>query len=338
MPYKEQKRNAPIVTLIKNFIDKKSGKVSESRKEIQRRFEGLDWNHQKKIILAFLASTDSDRQWAFSKAYRYWDKSFLPKVKELWEQRHENKCAWIVIRHFPIKYVTQHMDTFTEKRAYYFICLRLAEDKNYVIDRSKLSPVDYLAVLYHTGRTISDDKATNALYHVVLECVNNLSEQYDWDRYWECRNSVVITPIEFPEVTRAIYYLTKLNCHHIIMQFHTWNEKVRQTIFNSPEYAEMVKQNLGEYDNFKAKMKVAMMYAYLALHDKYKQPSDPIVNEILTSKLPDSVHKEEPEPINQAEPTDSIDFTVLKEMIDQNPAIQTLVDTFGLDTGEDIPF
>ena len=337
MPYKEQKRNAPIVTLIKNYIDKKSGKVSESRKEIQRRFEGLDWNHQKKIILAFLASTDSDRQWAYSKAYRYWDKSFLPKVKELWEQRHESKCAWIVIHHFPIKYVTQHMDTFTEKRAYYFICLRLAEDKNYVIDRSKLSPVDYLAVLYHTGRTISDDKATNALYHVVLECVNNLSEQYDWDRYWECKNSVVITPIEFPEVTRAIYYLSKLNCHHIIMQFHTWNEKVRQTIFNSPEYNAIAKADLNDFDTFKAKMKVTKMYAYLALSEKYKQPLDPIVNEIRALKIPEPVHQEEPqpEPIEQPEPIDPV---LLKEMMSKNPSIQRLVDAFGLDTGEDVPF
>ncbi len=55
------KRNAPIAQLIKNYIDKKSGKVSESRKEIQWRFKYLDWKDQKKIILAFLDSRSNPR-------------------------------------------------------------------------------------------------------------------------------------------------------------------------------------------------------------------------------------------------------------------------------------
>ena len=54
--YRIRKRNTPIATLFKNYADKKSGKVSESRREIQRRFDCLDWKDQKKIILAFLDS------------------------------------------------------------------------------------------------------------------------------------------------------------------------------------------------------------------------------------------------------------------------------------------
>ena len=34
MPYRQQKRNKPIASLIKWYMDKKSRKVSESRKEI----------------------------------------------------------------------------------------------------------------------------------------------------------------------------------------------------------------------------------------------------------------------------------------------------------------
>lgn len=41
-------RNKPIATVIKNYVDKKSGKVSDSRKEIQRRFFVLDWKGQKR--------------------------------------------------------------------------------------------------------------------------------------------------------------------------------------------------------------------------------------------------------------------------------------------------
>ena len=69
--------------------------------------------------------------------------------------------------HFPTKYLSQNIDKFTDDRDYYFICLRLAEDKSYIIDKSKLSITDYLSVLYHTGRSLSDDEARDLLYKTV---------------------------------------------------------------------------------------------------------------------------------------------------------------------------
>ena len=141
MIYQPQKRNTPIATLIKNYINKKSGKVAESRNEIQRRFEHLDWKDQKKILMASLDSCKSDRSWAYKRLLRYWDKSFEPKVKEIWDKYHEPMCAWPIIRFFPISYVKENMESFTSKRDYYFICLRLAEDANYVIDRNKLRAI-----------------------------------------------------------------------------------------------------------------------------------------------------------------------------------------------------
>ena len=149
MRYKRKKRNAPIATLIKNYINKKSGKVSESREEIKWRFNWLDWKDQKRILTAFLDSGRSDREWAYGKVFDYWDESFLQKIKELWETYHENKCSWSVIHYFPIDYILEHMEDFTDERDYFFICLRLAKDKSFVLDRAKLSNTDYLAVLYH---------------------------------------------------------------------------------------------------------------------------------------------------------------------------------------------
>lgn len=161
------RRNTPIATLIKDYINKKSGKVSDSRKEILWRFKYLDWKDQKKIIRAFLDSGKTDRQWAYSTMLDYWDKSFEPKVKELWEQFHEERCSWAVIRHFPVKYLSQNLEQFTEDRDYFFVCLRLAEDKNYIIQKDKLSLTDYLSVLHHTGRHISDDEAKDIPYILV---------------------------------------------------------------------------------------------------------------------------------------------------------------------------
>lgn len=61
MEYSIRRRNTPISTLIKNYINKKSGKVVVSRREIQERFNYLDWKDQKKILMSFLQAGMTDR-------------------------------------------------------------------------------------------------------------------------------------------------------------------------------------------------------------------------------------------------------------------------------------
>lgn len=148
-------RNHPIATVIKNYVNKKSGKVTDSRNEIQRRFFGLDWKDQKKIVAAFLDSGVSDRDWAYSRLLDLWDASFEQKVLELWETYHEEKCAWVIIRHFPKEFISKHVNTFNEGRDYYFICRRLAADADFVIDKERLSKTDYLMALSHGERHIN---------------------------------------------------------------------------------------------------------------------------------------------------------------------------------------
>ncbi|MBO5538049.1 MAG: hypothetical protein J5965_11905 [Aeriscardovia sp.] len=82
MPYKQIPKNRPIATLVKWYADKKSGKVSDARKEIQKRFDYLDWKDQKRILLLFLQAGKSDRIWAYSKIYRQWDNTHREVTEE----------------------------------------------------------------------------------------------------------------------------------------------------------------------------------------------------------------------------------------------------------------
>ena len=236
MKSKERKRNTPIATLIKNYINKKSGKVPESRKEIQRRFDYLDWKDQKKIMQAFLESGKADRLWAYTKLLDNWDKSFEPRIKELWEQSHEGIISWVVTHHFPTKYLSQNIDKFTDDRDYYFICLRLAEDKSYIIDRSKLSITDYLSVLYHTDRPLSDDEARDLLYKTVHDVCTEVFEYPQLSEYAYGGKDFVISPILFQNVNLAVYYLRKMDLTDVVHQFEIWNEGVQRAVFNSPEF------------------------------------------------------------------------------------------------------
>ena len=341
--YKEKKRNTPIATLIKNYVNKKSGKVADSRGEIQTRFDYLDWKDQKKIISAFLESGKTDRQWAYSKMLNYWDKSFEPKVKELWEQLHEDKCSWVVIRHFPLKYLSQNIDKFTEDRDYYFICLRLAEDKSFVIDKDRLSLTDYLAVLHHTGRSITDEEAKDIPYRIVYRlCVEGFPGYGELDRFADTSRGTIISPINFQEVSLANYYLKKLNCTHVVWQFEEWNTEVQKAIFDSSEFRAISNADLDDYDYRLGRIRIARKYAYLALDDKYKKPSDSDIEEVLQPKewfVETPKAKKEPK-IPETRKPEPVDPAVLKEMIANNPALEKLVGDFALDINadSDLPF
>ena len=281
MRNQKRKRNTPIKTLIRNYVNKKSGKVAVSRDEIKWRFDHLDWKDQKKILAAFLDSCMSDREWAYGKVLDYWDESFEPKVKELWETYHEYKCSWSVIRYFPLDYITAHMDEFTDERDYYFICLRLAKDKSYVIDRSKLSDIDYLALLYHTDRSISADEALDTLYHVVHDCCINDTFLARLERLGEGKYRDVITPMNFREVNLAFYYVVKLQQYETAWLFRQWNESVEETIYNSPEFKAIDKNELdSDYEYERRRIAIANLYAYKALDDKYKHPTAPTVEQM----------------------------------------------------------
>ena len=284
MRYQKRKRNTPIATLIKNYVNKKSGKVSVSREEIKWRFDHLDWKDQKKILAAFLDSCLSDREWAYTKLLDYWDETFALKVKELWETYHEYRCSWSVIRYFPVEYITAHMDEFTDERDYYFISLRLAKDQSYVIDRRKLSDIDYLALLYHTNRDISDEEARDTLFSVIHDCCLRdtfLSRLEHIDEY-SCDN--VVTPANYREVRLAIFYLRKLDKYDIEEQFYQWNKSVGDTIRNSPEFKAIDKNDMdSDYEYDRRRTLVANIYAFQALDEKYKQPSDPTVGQMRQS-------------------------------------------------------
>lgn len=337
MIYKTPKRNTPIATLIKNYVNKKSGKVAESRKEIQRRFEHLDWKDQKKIIMAYLDSCKIDRQWIYSKLLYHWDKSFETKVKEVWDKYHEQMCSWSIIRYFPISYIKENMASFTEERDYYFICLRLAEDPDYVIDRFKLRTIDYLSVLYHSGRTLSDEEAQDILYGIVHDfCVSGtlfygLNEKNSNQCPFDLSN--------YRNFDLARFYLTEMDKYEVWWSFVSWNWKVRQTIDDSPDY--FLIENLDS-SSFEAKMRyisVLKKYTYIALDDKYKSPSDPPMNNLLAIENLNPFTSLENLPNQEDVPMPPSDRSFLEEKKQSNTEVKKLVDDFELELFDgDPPF
>ena len=271
---KKLSRNNPITTVIKNYINKKSGKVTESRAEIQRRFFGLDWKDQKKIMAAFLDASISDRDWAYSRLLDLWDASFEAKVLELWETYHEEKCAWVIIRHFPIEFIRKNINTFNEGRDYYFICKRLAKDADFVIDKERLSKTDYLMAMYHAGRALNDDEANDILYSIIRDISFHWYPSLELSRDYYPRRNRMMAASDFANVSLALYYLEKMGKEEVIEKFHSWDIALKERVAQSEGYKELSNLPLSDYEYKERLAAIVKKQLYYALPSKYKTMTD----------------------------------------------------------------
>ena len=240
MEYWKKEHNKPISIVIKGYMDKKGGKVTDSRKEIQRRFDGLDWEYQKQILFAFLQSGATDRDWAYRKLYSIWDDCFIPTLQELWEKYHEKPLSWIVIRFFSTDYIKEHLEELSEGRNYFFIYERLAEDKDFILDRTKLNEADLLYVRRSLGETVTDDDVEDLFYLLIYKiCKGEKSVRYGQIAEYHSSGGPIIllfnNNIIKDMIRTSIYY------YSIEDKLHKWIFAVSEDFLK--EYRETVSES-----------------------------------------------------------------------------------------------
>ena len=305
LPIPEKTNKTPIATVLKWYFERKKGKVAEARKEIQRRFEGLDWKDQKKIILAFLSSGKADREWAYKRLIRYWDNDFLPKVKEIFERYHEEKCFIPVIWFFPTSYILSHIDEFISQRYYYKLCYRLAYDHvDFNPERQKLTPKEYLTIIKMMNKTLDDSDAIDILYKVLHDLSTNRYSKYNGVSYGH------IVPKGYPLVASDFVYvyvliqkLKNLNCKRAMENFSIWETNLYWTINNSQEFKALNEKSPLDYNE--RRIIITKDYIYQTLPEKYKSPSD--------------------------ETPFASDLELFQKMKEENPSVSLLSDNFGLE-------
>lgn len=237
MEYTIRKKNTPIATLIKIYQNKKSGKVGVSRKEIQERFDHLDWKDQKKILMSFLQAGMTDRKWASYKLLSYWDKSFEPIMEELWQKYKERELAWTIIRYFPIDYIKQNMDTLGAGHNYQDICIRLSGVEGFEMDESKLNEVELLHVYTKTGMRLTNKRAMELLMTLVVKIC---TEEYeDWGYGWYFNFDPKLSSItESNLMEKALSILEDGGKNRVVHDFEIWNESV----LNDEKYKSQITQ------------------------------------------------------------------------------------------------
>lgn len=318
---KKVEHNRPVATLLKEYTGHDKKKIAAARTELHRRFDYLDYDIQKKILLAHLESTKNDRQWAYPRLLDYWDASFIAPVLNAWDKYHEKRCSWAIVQHFPKEYIIEHIEELASiERNYYYICLRFGGDNDFVIDKNRLLPFDLIRVACKTGMPISHDEAMWSVFSIIVRACNDtdyigsFAEGYVFfspgnDRFTRFSLDNIST-LEY-----AYYYLSKLEMTSVTEELGRWIDTVNEALIKTPEWIDLNKKVLSDNDFNHYAGKIVIRLLLNLIPAKYKQ-----------RELAPKTFRFYPS--NNQEP---------KYQYDSKSALDDLIDKFDLNV-EDAPF
>lgn len=327
MDFAVPKHNTPAATLIKNYKNKRSGKVSVSRREIQQRFNGMDWRHQKQILLAFISAGAADREWACRKMFAFWDNSFIPVVKTLWEQYQELPLSWLILRYFPKDYLKQNICRLSHGRNYYYLCQRLIDEEGFEVDKNRLYESDMIQLFKITKKKVTDEEISEVFFSMVRKICNGeyrSSYMYDWDKDYCSDNEWSILCNR--KVRNILYDIDFCLCRSsLAAAIRMWSDRMVKEVKEGNEY-RIIRQMEKHGQNIQTEF-IALIKKYclkhLSLFDVDKEYKPILMHERQTCSQPKDL-------VNQ--------YNVLNNMQIDNPAVEKLVDSFALELMEHIPF
>ena len=224
-------KNETIDTVLGRFLDKRSKRVSESRKELQRRFEYASFSEQKKIIKAFLRSNCvSDIEWAAGQANKLWDNSYIDYIKETFKRKPVESLAITIIRHMPIDYVRAlESQLVMFSRSEY--CIRLAEESDNLICKYDLNIFEILYIKARIGGKVklTELQVEYRFFKFIYSfCQNVLLGIYRFE------DSIV----SIPWIRRALWALGELGYRDILMHFLEMNRFAVEKSIGDKEHGE----------------------------------------------------------------------------------------------------
>jgi hypothetical protein len=231
LPKPEVIKNEKIDTVLGRFLDKKSKRVSESRKELLKRFDNASFSEQKKIIKAFLSSNNtSDIEWAAVQADRLWDKSYADFIKAAFERKPVESLGLTIIRHMPIDYVRAlESQLMMFSRSEY--CIRLAEDSDELIRKYDLNIFEILYVKARIGGKVNLTELQ--VEYRFFKFIYSYSQNVLLGIY-RAKDSIV----SIPWIRRALWALGELGYRDILMLFLQMNKYALDNSIGDKEHGE----------------------------------------------------------------------------------------------------
>ena len=249
----EPPRNESISVLLKDFINKKGGRVAESRIKLRDRFSKQSSQIQRKILKAMLHASKQDRIWAYNRLNYSWDGFFFEDVQDLWEQYHEKECGTVVIKHFPKEYVYDNLSALDTHGNYTNLCIKLIHHTKFQIDKERLKEdfvfydypeVEYLYILAKSKSKIEEGEATHTLFNQMAVFINthDTPPKYLGNRSYNLEQQIeemCVSTKHFDFVSGILWCMGELGLVDELIAFEEWDNMVRIKFLGSEELQYM---------------------------------------------------------------------------------------------------
>lgn len=237
--------------LIECYVNKKSKRVRYAGVKLRKAFLELPPIEQRKVGLALLTGSKADTEWVCQRLDNYkpsWDKDWVINwhpcyskgVEEAWIKYKGKFCGRLLIQFLDKETVRKYLNELLEEDELYFgLCRRFVHEDWFALDRGRLAKYTsinaYLSILSQTSDGITDEEATNLLYHWIGTIVAKIKEEYYVFKreniFWRYRIEEHRVIYAWG-IDTAIYYLLKMGKHSVIAKFLEWDQLVYDTYYS----------------------------------------------------------------------------------------------------------
>jgi hypothetical protein len=185
----------------------------------------------------------------------WWDDALIPIVEGYKGDGLESLRAGVIALRFPYDYVLEpSRRQYLEYLDYESVCCRLAREKGFVIDKSKMERLRYFRILALNHIHVEDSEADRLLFeHIGLWLLSgwrHLSKKdtIDWSRFIRLDSDRVkykdVLPLwfrykpslyEIPLVKTYAFYLCSMGNTNTLAKLITWDHFLRSNINNMIE-------------------------------------------------------------------------------------------------------
>ena len=207
--------NYPIEAVLDDYVTHRKGKVVEARRQLKKRFDGLDHDMQEKVMMALMEHGNlTERNFVYEKLYEedFWQDDYIPLIQQWWEEFQDGRMAKVIVKYCSREYILEHLEELEGRCNYATLCIRTGLQPK----EEKLYPRTYLYVL----KTIGGQMGFNEGRRVVLKHIREYL-------YEEGEGEPVCSIYDIPYVKRMMAYLGEMGLVDEIMALDAFDKQMR---------------------------------------------------------------------------------------------------------------
>ena len=206
--------NYPIEEVLDDYVNRRKGKHVEAKRQLKKRFDGLDHDMQEKVMMALMEhGGEAERKFIYEKLYgdEFWTDEYIPLIQKWWVTCPERKLAKVIVKYCPREYILEHLEELEGLCNYATLCIRTGLQPK----EEKLNPRTYLYVLKTIGGQLGFHQGRRMVFKHIREFL-----------YEEGEGEPVCCIYNIPYVKRMMAYLGEMGLVEEIMALDAFDRKM----------------------------------------------------------------------------------------------------------------